>query len=109
AILLVLAGVGAGGYWYLAIRNPTLLPGLLDRAKQLASRITKRSPAPPPAAPRRRTTAGSPPAAPPAAPPPPAPPPAAARAPARVSRDQALWASVDSVSRRFDDSGCPRP
>jgi hypothetical protein len=27
----------------------------------------------------------------------------------RVSRDQALWASVDSVSRRFDDSGCPRP
>src|SRR5205809_535590 len=70
AILLVLAGVGAGGYWYLAIRNPTLLPGLLDRAKQLASRITKRSPARPPAAPRRRTTAGSPPAAPPAAPPP---------------------------------------
>jgi len=183
AMLLVLAGVGAGGYWYLAIRNPTLVPGLLDRAKQLASRITKRSPAPPPAAPRRRTTAGSPPAAPPVAPPP-APPPAAAPAPApvpvpqpvvaspfarfdrlsdslaravrnfqdraalfgsgrmdcgglatglvavdnlwitynterrarlasfgpeRVTRDQALWTSVDSVSRRFDDSGCPRP
>ena len=29
--------------------------------------------------------------------------------PARVARDQSLWASVDSVSRRFDDSGCPRP
>jgi len=178
AILLVLAGVGAGGYWYLAIRNPTLVPGLLARAKQFASSITKRSPAPPPA-PRRRTTAGSPPAAPPPAPapapapapvPPPVPQPVVAspfarfdrlsdslaravrnfqdraalfgsgrmdcgglatglvavdnvwitysterRArlasfdPERVTRDQALWASVDSVSRRFDDSGCPRP
>src|SRR5205814_308317 len=29
--------------------------------------------------------------------------------PARVTRDQSLWASVDSVSRRFDNSGCPRP
>ena len=29
--------------------------------------------------------------------------------PGRVTRDQALWTSVDSVSRRFDDSGCPRP
>jgi hypothetical protein len=29
--------------------------------------------------------------------------------PARVARDQSLWASVDSVSRRFDNSGCPRP
>ena len=184
AILLVLGGVGAGGYWYLAIRNPTLVPGLWARAKQLASSITKRSPAPPPAPPRRRTTVGSPPPAPPPAPPaapPPAPPPATAPAPVpvpqpvaspfarfdrlsdslaravrnfqdraalfgsgrmdcgglatglvavdnlwmtynterrarlasfdpqRVARDQALWASVDSVSRRFDDSGCPRP
>ena len=75
AILLVLAGVGAAGYWYLAIRNPTLLPGLLDRGKQLVSSITKRSPAPPPppAAPRRRTTAAAPPAAPPPAAVPPAP------------------------------------
>ncbi len=58
AILLLLAGVGAGGYWYLAIRNPTLLPGLLDRAKQLVSRVTtrKRPPAPPPAS---RRPAGS--------------------------------------------------
>lgn len=29
--------------------------------------------------------------------------------PPRVARDQALWASVDSVSRRFDNSGCQRP
>lgn len=29
--------------------------------------------------------------------------------PPRVARDQALWASVDSVSRRFDNSGCHRP
>ena len=29
--------------------------------------------------------------------------------PTRVARDQALWASVDSVSRGFDNSGCPRP
>jgi len=27
----------------------------------------------------------------------------------RVVRDQALYASVDAVSRRFDTSGCPRP
>ena len=27
----------------------------------------------------------------------------------RVLRDQALYGSVDAVSRRFDDSGCPRP
>jgi len=71
-ILLLLAGIGAGGYWYFALRNPGVPPpwaGLLDRAKQLVSRVTSRSPSPPPAAPpRRRTTAGSPPAAPPPAP-----------------------------------------
>jgi hypothetical protein len=27
----------------------------------------------------------------------------------RVLRDQSLYASVDAVSRRFDNSGCPRP
>jgi proteasome lid subunit RPN8/RPN11 len=182
AILLLLAGVGAGGYWYLAIRNPTLLPGLLDRGKQFVARITKRNPAPPhpaPAAsPRRRPTAGSP-------PPPPARPPAAAvpAAPVpvpqpvappspfarfdrlrdslsgavrnfqdraalfaagrmdcgglatglvavenlwptynlerrarmaafdqrRSSQDQAVYAAVDSVESRFEQSGCPRP
>jgi len=183
AILLLLSGVGAGGYWYLAIRNPTLLPGLLDRGKQFVSRITKRSPAPPPppaAGPRRRPTAGSP-----LPPPPPAPPPAAAvpAAPVpvpqpvappspfarfdrlsdslrgavrnfqdraalfadgrmdcgglatglvavenlwptynlerrgrmtsfdqrRASQDQAVYAAVDSVESRFEQSGCPRP
>lgn len=178
ATLLVLGGVGAGGYWYLAIRNPALLPGLLDRAKQLVAKVTTRSPAPPPAAtPRRRTPAGAPPAAPP--------PTAAAVVPAapvpvpqvvppspfarfdrlsdslsrsvrnfqdraslfasgrmdcgglasglvsienlwisynterrarmaafdqrRASQDQAMYAAVDSVESRFEQSGCPRP
>ena len=182
AILLVLGGVGGGGYWYLAIRNPTLLPGLLERGKQLVAKVTKRSPAPPPAAtPRRRTPAGSPPAAPPpaavavvpAAPvpvPQPPPPPVAASPFARFDRlsdslsrsvrnfqdraslfasgrmdcgglasglvsienlwisynnerrarmaafdqrramqDQAMYAAVDSVESRFEQSGCPRP
>ena len=27
----------------------------------------------------------------------------------RVVRDQRLYASVDAVSRRFENSGCPRP
>jgi proteasome lid subunit RPN8/RPN11 len=95
AILLLLAGVGAGGYWYLAIRNPTLLPGLLDRGKQFVSRITKRSPAPPPppASPRRRPTAGSP-------PPPPAPPPAAAVPAAPVPVPQPV--APPSPFARFD-------
>ena len=169
AILLVLGGVGAGGYWYLAIRNPTLLPGLLERGKQLVAKVTKPSPAPPPAAtPRRRTPAGSP-AAPVAVPQPP-PPPVAASPFARFDRlsdslsrsvrifqdraslfasgrmdcgglasglvsienlwisynnerrarmaafdqrramqDQAMYAAVDSVESRFEQSGCPRP
>src|SRR5439155_21411313 len=83
AIQLLLAGAGAGGYWYFALRTPRVPPpwaGLLDRAKQLVSRITSRRPAPPPPppGPRRRTTADAPPAAPPPAAPPPA---AAAHAP----------------------------
>jgi hypothetical protein len=28
---------------------------------------------------------------------------------ARISKDQALWAAVDSVESRFEQSGCPRP
>jgi len=176
-VLLVLAGVGAGGYWYFGLKNPKLLPEWLAKGKQLVSNLTKKSPSPPPAAPRRttRTTGGAPPpAAPPPAPPPvqvPPPPPqpvatpftrydrlsdSLSRAvrnfqdrarlfsngqmdcgglatglvavdnlwitynterrarlasfdPPRVARDQALWGAVDSVSRRFDDSGCPRP
>jgi hypothetical protein len=180
AILLVLAGAGAGGYWYFAIRNPSVLPGLLDRAKQLVSRVTTRKPAPPPppgGATRRRPTAGLP----PAAPPPAAPPPAAVPAPVpqpvappspfarfdrlsdslsravrnfqeraalfasgrmdcgglasglvsienlwisynterrarmttfdqrRAYQDQRMYAAVDSVESRFEQSGCPRP
>jgi len=27
----------------------------------------------------------------------------------RAVQDQALYSAVDSVSRRFDNSGCPRP
>ncbi|HZE93377.1 MAG TPA: hypothetical protein VEZ49_01625 [Gemmatimonadales bacterium] len=186
AMLLLLAGVGAGGYWYFALRNPGVPPpwaGLLDKAKQLVSRVTKKSPSPSPAAgPRRppRTTASAPPAAtspvaapPPAASPQPLPPPQpppivspfarfdrlsdsltravrnfqdrtrlfasgqvdcaglatglvsvenlwitySTERRARVAsfdqrrsmQDQALYAAVDSVSRRFDNSGCPRP
>jgi proteasome lid subunit RPN8/RPN11 len=187
AILLVLAGAGAGGYWYLAIRNPGMLPGLLERAKQLVSRVTSRKSTasnPPAPSSRRRPTTSPQAAAPAPAPvppqpprpvpqavtpqPTPPPPPASPFArfdrlsdsltravrnfqdraalfasgrmdcgglatglvaienlwisynterrarvasfdPSRVARDQALWASVDSVSRRFDNSGCPRP
>jgi len=183
-VLLVLAALGAGGYWYFGMQNPKLLPAWLAKGTQLVSNLTKKSP-PPPAAPRRttRTTGGAPPpAAPvtataPTAAPPPAPPPVqvpppqpvatpfarydrlsdslsravrnfqdrarlfsngqmdcgglatglvavdnlwirynterrarlASFDPPRVTRDQGLWAAVDSVSRRFDDSGCPRP
>ncbi len=167
AMLLLLAGVGAGAYWYFALRNPGVPPpwaGLLDKAKQLVSRVTKKTPAPPAAGPRR--PAISPVAAPPpAAPPQPVVSPFArfdrlsdsltravrnfqdrarlfasgqvdcaglatglvsvenlwitysterrARVAAfdqrRAMRDQALYAAVDSVSRRFDNSGCPRP
>jgi proteasome lid subunit RPN8/RPN11 len=107
AILLLLAGVGAGGYWYLAIRNPTLLPGLLDRAKQLVSRVTKRNPAPPPpAAPRRRTTAGSPPraAAPPQAGVPAAPVPVPQPvAPSPFARFDRLSDSLSRAVRNFQD------
>ncbi|HLQ59218.1 MAG TPA: hypothetical protein VK113_06855 [Gemmatimonadales bacterium] len=170
AILLLLAGAGAGGYWYFALRNPGVPPpwaGLLDRAKQLVSRLTTRSPSPPRApGPRRRTTAAAP-----AAAPVPVPQPVAASSPfarfdrltdslsravrnfqdrallftssrmdcgglatglvsienlwitynterrarmaafdqRRASRDQAMYAAVDSVESRFEHSGCPRP
>ncbi|HEV8511099.1 MAG TPA: hypothetical protein VGQ48_11670 [Gemmatimonadales bacterium] len=77
AILLLLAGVGAGAYWYFALRNPGVPPpwaGLLERAKKLVSRSTppRSRPAPPPQS-TRRTTPAIPPASvdrPPAAPPP---------------------------------------
>ncbi len=90
AILLLLAGAGAGGYWYFVLKNPGKPPpwtGLLDRAKKLVSRVTTRSARPPPPRrpppPPRRTTASAPPAAsaPVAAPLPPPPPPQPARTP----------------------------
>jgi hypothetical protein len=111
AILLVLAGIGAGGYWYFALRNPGVPPpwaGMLDRAKQLVSRVTARTAPPPPApASRRRPTAVSPtavptavsPAAalPPAAVPPPiAPPPA-------FARFDRLTDSLSRAVRNFQD------
>lgn len=103
AIVLLLAGAGAGGYWYLAIRNPGVLPGLLNRAKQLVSRVTSRKPSsPPPASPRRRTTAVAPPAPAPAAAPPPATasPPRSPTVPAPVSVPQPT--APPSPFARFD-------
>jgi proteasome lid subunit RPN8/RPN11 len=107
AILLVLAGVGAGGYWYLAIRNPTLLPGLLDGAKQLVSRVTKRSPPPPPAPPRRGppTGGGAPRAAPPpaAVPAAPVPVPQPVAPPSPFARFDRLSDSLSRAVRNFQD------
>jgi proteasome lid subunit RPN8/RPN11 len=51
-LLLVLATIGAGAYWYFKIRDPRTPPpwaGLVDRVK----RLVKRSPSPPPPAARR--------------------------------------------------------
>ena len=90
-ILLVIAGVGGGGYWYFALRKPHVTPpwiGWFDRAKQFVSKITARKPAPPPPATARRRPAG---AAPPAALPPAAvPPPIAATRPPPVAVPQSV-------------------
>jgi len=174
-LLLLLAGIGAGAYWYVKIRNPAEpLPwaGLVDRAKKLVARRPK------PPAPGRAQSGNRPPRprpqpAPPApaATPPPAPPAlqpvspfarfdrlsdSLSRAvrnfqdraslfasgqidcgglssglvtienlwitynterrarmtafdPRRASQDQALYAAVDSVESRFEQSGCRRP
>jgi len=63
AVLLLIAGVGAAGYWYFGIKNPRALPGLFASAKQLVSRVTSKK-SPPPAAPssgsRRRTVSPQP-------------------------------------------------
>jgi hypothetical protein len=172
-VVFLLAGAGAGGYWYFAIRDPGMLPRLFDQGKQLVSRLASGEATPPPTAgPRRRqapssqgATSASAVQQPVAAPPPVSASPFArfdrlsdsltravrsfqdrarlfARGqmgcgglatgliavdnlwitynaerkarlasfdPARVARDQSLWAAVDSISRRFDSSGCPRP
>lgn len=122
AILLLLAGAGAGGYWYFEVRNPgTPRPwtGLVDGAKKLVSRLTTRSPRPPaarrPPPPPRRTTASAPPAAsapvaaplpPPPAPqpvqtPPPAPPPLPVASP--FARFDRLSDSLSRAVRSFQD------
>jgi proteasome lid subunit RPN8/RPN11 len=87
AILLLLAGVGAGAYWYFALRNPGVPPpwaGLLERAKKLVSRVTTRTPPPPP---------------PPARPP--APPPAPVASP--FARYDRLSDSLSRAVRSFQD------
>jgi proteasome lid subunit RPN8/RPN11 len=174
ATLLVLAGIAAGGYWYVTQYHPALPPflvGLVDAAKRLVTR----TPAPGPQAASRRPSRAAggtsrraaspvarttePQAALPATP-------AFARFDRlsdslsqavrnfqdraalfaggrldcaglgaglrtietlwtnynlekrarsaafdarRQSQDQAMWASVDSVERRYESSGCPRP
>jgi proteasome lid subunit RPN8/RPN11 len=176
-LLVLVAGIGAGVYWFVKIRNPAEpLPwaGLVNRVKKLglidrAKKLVSRSPAPPPplAPPRRRSESGTtPPRAAPAPPAPPAPPSPFARFDRlsdslsvavrtfqerasefasgrtdcgglasglvtieslwitynterrarmasfdsrRASQDQGLYAAVDSVESRFEQSGCRRP
>ncbi len=106
-LLLLLAGIGAGAYWYVKIRNPAEpLPwaGLLDRAKKLVAR----SSTPPPAArrPPRRAESGNtqPPRptqpAPAATTPPPPPPPQPVSPFARFDR---LSDSLSLAVRNFQD------
>ena len=109
-ILLVVAGVGAGGYWYFALRKPHMTPpwvGWFDRAKQFVSKITAPTSAPPPPAARRRPAGNAPPAAPPpaAVPPPirvPQPPPVAVPQP--VPQPPAVAASPFARFDRLSDS-----
>ncbi len=116
AFLLLLAGAGAGGYWYFVLKNPGKPPpwaGWLDSAKKLVSRVTTRSPRPPaarrpppsrpPPAPPRRTTASAPPAAsgPVAAPLPPPPAPQPVQRPPPPA-PQAPQPPVASPFARFD-------
>ena len=97
-LLVVLAGIGAGAYWYFELRNPRLPPpwaGLLNRAKKLVSpspvparggsaRPPRRAQLPPPPPPPQRPPPPQPPQrvsqprSPPAAPP-------VASTPARVA------------------------
>jgi len=67
ALLLVLAGVAAGGYWYFGMKNPRALPGLLASAKRLVASVTTKKSPPASRGAQRRTT-GIPPIAPPTAP-----------------------------------------
>ena len=95
--LLVVAGIGAGGYWYAGIRHPQILHGLIDRGKQLVARVTSRKPAAskaparaPAGSPARRTATPLP-AAPPAA------------APGLFERFDRLSDSLARSVRNFDD------
>ncbi|HLZ46406.1 MAG TPA: hypothetical protein VKQ05_12080 [Gemmatimonadales bacterium] len=89
--LLVILGLGAGGYWYAGIRHPQILSGLLDRGKQLVSRF--RSSKPPARSPARRTSA-----------PPPLPgPQAAPTTPAAFARFDRLSDSLARSVRNFKD------
>lgn len=117
AVLLLIAGIGAGGYWYFALRNPGVPPpwaGLLDRAKKLVSRLGSARPtrppspvpprSPPPAAPAVTAPAQLPPPAPIPQAPPPAAPPAAPPAPASpFARFDRLSDSLSSAVRNYRD------
>jgi pimeloyl-ACP methyl ester carboxylesterase len=105
ALLLVIAGVGAGGYWYYVLRTPRPPPpwaGLVDRVKKLVAR----SPAPPPS---RRPTRAPPPAPPAAtspertAPPPPAPIPQPVAPPSPFARFDRLSDSLARAVRSYRD------
>lgn len=110
AMILLLAGIGAGAYWYFVMRDPGTPPpwaGLVDRVKQLVSRGT---PPPPstagrPGAGTRRAGTGAqtapPAAARPAAPaqqPPPPPPPSNP-----FERIDRLSADLSRAVRNFND------
>ena len=108
-VLLVIAGVGAGGYWYYVLRTPRPPPpwaglaGLVDRVKKLVAR----PPAPP--APRRPSPRAPPPA--PAAgtsparttPPPPAPIPQPVAPPSPFARFDRLSDSLARAVRNYHD------
>ena len=108
AVLLLLAGVGAAGYWYFAIKNPRALPGVLASAKHLVASVTSKK-SPPPAASsngtRRRTTEVPPPAPAPVAvqQPVPQPAPVGGAPPSPFARFDRLSDSLGRAIRNFQD------
>ncbi len=107
AVLLLIAGVGAGGYWYYVLRTPRPPPpwaGLVDRVKKLVARATAPPPAPsrrPPRAPPPAPAAGTSPVR--AAPPPPAPIPQPLAPPSPFARFDRLTDSLARAVRNYRD------